>query len=243
MVTCEVCGVGFQPRRKTSGRFCSRSCSKKGPRSLRGAEFFQTWSSDMAYVVGFIAADGSMDLRGSWGSVIISSTDRDVIERMASRIGDVKVHVAVGSRRGRDYKDVYRIEIHSWGAIRKLIDIGICPRKSYNMGPLNIPDEFFWHFLRGFTDGDGCLTLCGGKKRVSWTGGCEKFMAWLHGEVCGRMGLRVRFYKRRTSENFEFCFGGASACEVVRNMRYGDGICLSRKRDIAELWGCVECRQ
>jgi len=40
-----------------------------------------------------------------------------------------------------------------------LINLGVIPRKTYNLGEIKIPDEYFADFARGFFDGDGTVYI------------------------------------------------------------------------------------
>ncbi len=51
----------------------------------------------------------------------------------------------------------YRLQ---WGDVTLydfLISLGLTPKKSLTLGELSVPDKYFFDFLRGSYDGDGCF--------------------------------------------------------------------------------------
>ncbi len=54
-------------------------------------------------------------------------------------------------------KEYFRLQWSDITFYRFLIDIGLTPNKSLTLGSLKIPDEYFFDFLRGSYDGDGCF--------------------------------------------------------------------------------------
>ncbi len=55
-------------------------------------------------------------------------------------------------------KPCYRIQFGNVQFYRWLIRVGLFPNKTYTIGKLKIPDEYFPDFLRGHLDGDGCIS-------------------------------------------------------------------------------------
>jgi hypothetical protein len=42
--------------------------------------------------------------------------------------------------------------------VKDLMEIGLTPRKSLTIQLPTIPDEYFYHFTRGYIEGDGWIT-------------------------------------------------------------------------------------
>ncbi len=116
------------------------------------------WSSDLAYVVGLIATDGCLSSDGRHLTVV--SKDREQLENIQQCLklkAKIKIH-STGNQSWADEKTTYyRLQ---WGDVslyKFLIDIGLTPNKSLTLGALKVPDEYFFDFLRGSHDGDGCF--------------------------------------------------------------------------------------
>ncbi len=115
--------------------------------------FFDTWGPTMAYVLGYWFADGNMHSQPSCGgyTVSIGSKDREHLEIMRVAIGLGRISVITGS-------DVYKLVICRKAMHESLARLGGSERKSLTLTWPYVPDEHLPHLVRGYTDGDGCLT-------------------------------------------------------------------------------------
>lgn len=148
--------------------------------------FFKIWSSDMAYVLGFIAADGCL-MRNKRGAYFleIQSTDKDIVYEIRKAL---KSNLRVGEyqSKNKNYNKKYRLQIGSKIIFEDLIKLGITPRKSKTIALPKIPNNYFSHFMRGYFDGDGCVNVCAyykqGRKKLSkiiscgFTSGSKKIL-------------------------------------------------------------------
>lgn len=133
-------------------------------------DFFKTWSREMAYVLGFTCADGSINVDDTHKDICwrVSQKDKDVLE-ILSRVMNIKKPI-------RDYNTQYGgstrpcsvITISSEETCKDLVNLGVVPRKSYEDYLVTVPDEYFFHFLRGFTDGDGSVSVAKNNKFIQW---------------------------------------------------------------------------
>lgn len=111
------------------------------------------WSPELAYAIGLIATDGCLSNDGR--HLDFTSKDRAQIENLRKCLG-ITANIfkkGNGTLKGRDR--YYRVQ---WGDVffyNFLLDVGLMPNKSKRLGPLAIPDEYFFDFLRGSFDGDG----------------------------------------------------------------------------------------
>lgn len=130
--------------------------------------FFQTWSPDMAYVLGLIASDGCVysappsAKRHDW-RVIISQSGAEggrLLRQIQGASGSGFIchrpghATASGNTRPSHHlvwsgRPVYE-------AIRAL---GIPPRKSLTLRMPAVPPAVLRHFVRGVLDGDGCVSV------------------------------------------------------------------------------------
>ncbi len=117
-------------------------------------DFFKKWSDDMAYVLGFLCADGYITVNKRGGQFwCINITDKDLLENIKYTIGSEH---KIGLRKGKGkIKNQYRIQIGSIEMCNDLRKLGIKERKTKNIKVPNIPKEQICHFVRGYFDGDG----------------------------------------------------------------------------------------
>lgn len=115
-------------------------------------DFFKNWSSEMAYVLGFLYADGNISKtkRGTH-FIAIYSADKDILVKMQKLL---RSDHSISSRRSPT-GCVYRIQIGSKEWFCDLENIGLNPGKTKRLKLPNIPDCYFGDFVRGYFDGDG----------------------------------------------------------------------------------------
>jgi intein-encoded DNA endonuclease-like protein len=121
-------------------------------------DFFSEWSTDMAYVLGYFAADGSM-IKNNRDAYYIefTSTDRILIEHVQKVTGST--HHVSPRERGANCQTAYRIQIGSKQWFEDLTGLGFTQKKSLTMQFPEISSKYFGHFVRGYFDGDGCAYL------------------------------------------------------------------------------------
>ena len=127
------------------------------PRTLN-QDFFKTWSPQMAYVLGFFAADGSM-LRNNRGGCYIefTITDRIILEYIQKAVGSThKIKERIERRIVTTWKPQYRIQIGSKEWFKDLSALGFTQNKSKTLEFPKIPEKYLGDFVRGYFDGDGC---------------------------------------------------------------------------------------
>src|SRR3989344_2282138 len=93
-------------------------------------DFFKKWSHEMAYVLGFISADGNINI-GKRGNkyLEITSTDRDILEKIL--ISFKADHKISARKRKEKWKTAFRIQIGSKIIVDDLKNLGITPKKTF----------------------------------------------------------------------------------------------------------------
>jgi hypothetical protein len=113
------------------------------------------WSQQLGYAVGLIASDGclSSDMR----HLNFVSKDLEQIETLRECLG-IRAKIAEHkSGRANSTELYYRLQWRDTVLYDFFLSIGLTPKKSLNIGALDIPDDYFFDFLRGSFDGDGCF--------------------------------------------------------------------------------------
>jgi hypothetical protein len=196
----------------------------------------------MAYVLGFIYADGSVSAKKNGKKYIkIYSTDKDIIDKIHSLLGEFPLHVDEMSKypsTSDRAKDCHMFVVSDQVMVQDVWDLGIRPRKSVEWhGPPTVPDEFFWDWLRGFTDGDGSIqapTLKYPYPRIQWASGTEGFALWLNTSLRRFTWTKSGISKRRGKNCWELKLDKNLARHVIKQM-YGEGrISMDRKQLVAD---------
>lgn len=149
-------------------------------------------TSNKAYLLGFIWADGSVSLRAGL-SFSIKKNDISILEFIKKELeSDAPIkHFTI---KGNDY---VRFAINRISLSKDLISLGLGSNKSKNNAPIPaIKKDLLSHFLRGLFDGDGSIWLGSGYK-ASFTGGYD-FLVWLKSlllefDICTNEKIRLRY--------------------------------------------------
>lgn len=141
--------------------------------------YFDTWSPNMAYIIGIIAADGNLFKVKNKESyrITITQYDKHLLEWIAKEIGytgKIKESIipntvaSVGTHVQSKKSEFYRYDLVfcSKYIYDRLEEIGISQNKSLTLGKLQIPREYFKYFLRGYIDGDGSVSYYKDKRKV-----------------------------------------------------------------------------
>lgn len=128
--------------------------------------FFSEWSEDMAYIFGFLVADGYMSSRHSYVvGMELSIKDINILTAMASKLGNIPL--AITERNINDIKRRYcKFSLYSKKIYDDLIKLGLMENKSLTMGFPYVPSKYMSTFIRGVFDGDGCISVFKGGKDV-----------------------------------------------------------------------------
>jgi len=156
----------------------------------KNENFFKKWSPEMAYVLGFFTADGCM-IKNNRGAHFIEFyiTDKDLLIKIKEVLGcDHKL----SRKETRDgCKTAYRLQLGSKEMFNDLLLLGFTPRKSNIVTLPKIPNKYFFHFVRGYFDGDGNVFFGRRKDRrnknfilqVGFTCGSEIFLQELYKKI------------------------------------------------------------
>lgn len=156
----------------------------------KNENFFKKWSSEMAYVLGFFTADGNM-IKNKRGACFIEFQiiDKSLLEKIRELLQSN--HKITSRKRNDKWKTSYRLQIGSKIIFNDLLELGLTPNKSKTINLPKIPNKYFSHFVRGYFDGDGNVTVSkfiradrNNKKSITilsgFTSGSEKLLKELH---------------------------------------------------------------
>lgn len=195
------------------------------------AEFFDSWTKESAYVLGLIYADGGM--RKDRISIYQNEAEYLGMIRRVMRIRNaIRPH---GTR-------CHVLCFNNWHMADKLRTIGVRERKSFGnmVFPLEIPDDLYGHFFRGFFDGDGSVGIYGKWRnlRISlW--GQRDFIERMFSDVMRLVGTQNGGIRRSTSKRMDFyccSWGSAEDTEKISQWMYNESgeMFLERKRKVVD---------
>ncbi len=163
---------------------------KRGPKPKGRVD--RAWRPELAYAIGLITADGSLSKNGR--HINFTSKDLDLIKAYQSCLGleDIKI-----GRKGSGYSEgklYYQIQFGDVLFYQFLESIGLFSNKSTTLGPVCVPDNYFFDFLRGEWDGDGTIYRSRDKRwrssyiiSLGFTSASVGFLEWLQIEINNRI--------------------------------------------------------
>jgi len=178
--------------------------------------YFKTWSHDMAYVLGFLVADGNIQRRGYYVKVEVKPEDRALLEFICDQISP-----------GYELRQSRPSELRWYpaSAIIKtdLAKLGVVPCKTgQEIVPPNLPDAYLWDFIRGLFDGDGTVGDC----HVAITSNSKSILD----DLSNRVGMG---YVTRQRMNWNWVVERKDELTEYHNKLYVTGTyCLARKRSL-----------
>ena len=118
----------------------------------------------MAYVLGLLSADGCI----TNNQVSLKLIDRDILEKIkVSMCSDLSICKAGKNQGGLDN---YQIRVSLSNFTVSPIEYGLTERKTFtNQFPKKLKSRFYSDFIRGYFDGDGCISYSKDKRKNSYS--------------------------------------------------------------------------
>lgn len=184
----------------------------------------------LAYMCGFIASDGCLQKDRKTIVITIVKEDLKTLEYFKSQCLLNEDFII----RERPDKHGNKPRVTFSASLPRLYDfcmsIGITPAKSLTLD-VNLDgqtDEFKWYFLRGFIDGDGCVTV------AKTLGGCSIRI------ISGSLAM-VKTIKRifggtycKLANAYHFQFRGRLAQKILERLPLDD-FCMARKTTLLKI--------
>lgn len=220
--------------------------------------FFSSWNSEMSYILGFVVADGCVGvkrIRKKDGTkqyyFNITSKDKPHLENIKKVMTAQQKIYSKGSG-STNRKDYYFIQIGHQEICKDLLNLGVLPRKTYNLKLIEVPDEYFSDFVRGFFDGDGSVYIYKVNSVLQIKSGFGSsslpFITDFNRQLCDRLDIFPKTIhqkkdKRRKIPLYYVDFY-IDDCEKLAEFMYGNNpsLYLPRKRQIFEKWKSIKRR-
>jgi len=203
--------------------------------------FFKKWTDEMAYVLGFLYADGCIiDAVSSRTQYIqFDSKDKEILEKIrrimeSEHLLGVRPPHSVIHRNGTYISaESFTLRIGSRRMFNDLIRFGIVPNKSKIIEfPSALPDKYLGQFIRGYFDGDGSVVF--NKKRwirVVFTSGSKNFLEQLSSNLSKVLGIRKRLVRlsHRSYQLYYFTQEGLKILRFIYKDAEKNNLYLDRK--------------
>jgi intein/homing endonuclease len=195
-------------------------------------EFFNEWTEESAYVLGYLFADACIYKGdGSRNEIIISSSRQETIELIKRLLGA-----------GHPIKSIppasYRMQIGSKTLVETLESFGLTENKVVNLTYPDVPEEFEPAFIRGYFDGKGSFLIENGRRITSnFSSASYQFIerlrdrlihyglneANIHQYGDGDSSNQIRYYVRDTRRLYHLLYDQARIYSSEQRGRYDGG--------------------
>lgn len=156
--------------KKLSKQEVSQKQSKNARKYRINENYFKTWTSNMAYMLGFWFADGCI-YRERMFDITVHSKDKYILKKFAEELeyeGNIQDYVD---------RQAYRLNFSCITIYNDIIALGGKECKSTDITFPKIPKQYLSDFIRGYFDGDGCaMRIKGGRLNTAFTCGSENFI-------------------------------------------------------------------
>ncbi len=204
---------------------------KRGPKPKKIVD--EKWRPNLAYAIGLLATDGCL----SKDNILIdlTSKDREQLENFSKCL---ELNLSIGRKKGGNGNESLRIQLKNRFFYDFLLSIGLTPNKSLTIGKLDIPDKYFFDFLRGCFDGDGSFYSYWDPRWKSshmfyleFVSASESHIDWLQNELENQTKVKGHIVQDGRRRTFQLKYAKKEALVIIKKMYYNRSvICLSRKR-------------
>ena len=212
---------------------------------IKNRQFIDTYfnnidCSDKAYFLGLIYADGWIVSNPKVGTyelgLQLQSSDKYILELLNNILGGVhKISHTLPKEKEINgvktiSKDQDTLRIYSKVMVDDLISLKIVPNKTkYSVYP-SVPDEYFFDFLRGYIDGDGCyyfnkINNC----EITITCANEEPLKWISRKL-EYYHIHTSVYKENDNKYRLFCYRNNDVKKLINKMFYSSNIIFLKRK-------------
>ncbi len=192
-------------------------------------EFFQYWSHDLAYTLGFFCADGCLDSKLysiKFGNLALK--DIEVLEWLQDKICPEKpINYCTYRRKDNNLIKTYvNFSIHNKSIVNRILKLGfIHPKTGNEVIPYKMPKNLMPSFICGYFDGDGSVFYDRKMLVSSIVCQSQSFLQQIHKYInLGTINRDNSWYKIRMCKTDTIKFGDYIYSKV--------NFCLARKKNM-----------
>lgn len=173
-------------------------------------------SEEKAYFLGFLFADGSVD-KSSGIKISLKSWDEDILEKFSNIIYGFKKIVNSTTNDGKT--EVSTLYFYSKEMVKDLAGYGCVNAKAFLIRLPKLNDDMYRHFIRGYFDGDGCISFKKDGRTIIDITSNAKFTEDLRVFLLDKAGVKMNKYIS-SRNNETACIQATSRKQVVAFLNY-----------------------
>ena len=164
--------------------------------------FFKIPSSDMAYILGLLASDGSISKKENLIAIQLEEKDRELLEKIKQITeNDRPIEEYIRTTTQHTICS-FRVWSKEWKDT--LIHYGIGPEKTFTLAsPELLPSEYIIDYIRGYFDGDGSIYEIASENRIFFeiTGASKKEIDWIYDKLVNQYHILLNKKLTETLSN------------------------------------------
>lgn len=194
-------------------------------------DYFSYENENMAYILGFLAADGNVSKKENTISINLSAVDAEFLEEIQKKVGGRPIKLFTNSK---------GYNIASWSASSRKIkqdlsNYNIVPNKTFTYAfPTNLNPLYWKDFIRGYFDGDGTVCSAGASTLRVSLGAANKNVLEKIIDFFASQGVpKVSIYERRRENErpfYYFQYSNNAVRQIYKILYYDGCLCLPRKK-------------
>lgn len=171
------------------------------------------WNSNLAYIIGLLVTDGCMSSDGQ--HIIMRSSDLQLLETFKKCL-NISNKISQTFHDEWAKKPAYKIQFGGAQFYRWLLRIGLYPAKTYTIGKIQVPDKYFFDFLRGHLDGDGSIwtytdswntfkdpKYIYNRLWIKFISASKGHILWLQDSIHRLTGIQGNLYENKPTRDFQ----------------------------------------
>ena len=198
----------------------------------KNADFFKNESSNMAWLVGFLAADGNISKKGNKIRIELSSVDKEILEK-------IKEIVQIDNPiKEREDKRGFCFTSLEWACKEHKEDLqayGVIPCKTYTLTPPHkLSSKFHIDYIRGYFDGDGTINQNNKSLRWGICGASKGVLEWIIKTLEEQYQIpSVKIHKDSSNDKdfYSFVYSTNSTKKLYEKLYTPNSLFLKRKKD------------
>jgi hypothetical protein len=203
---------------------------KRGPKPKGKVKII--WSVRFAYAIGLLTADGCLSKDGR--HIDLTSVDKAQVLLFRKCLG---ISTKVSTKRSGAGNLAYCVQFSDVLFYQFLMSIGLSTAKSKTITSVQIPDEYFPDFFRGYFDGDGSsyshydsVFKKSFRFYLSFTSASSGFINWLRAVLKEKVRVNGHLGFNRNNPYVQLKYAKKEAVRICEYMYYKDTVpCLRRK--------------
>lgn len=188
---------------------------------------------DMAWLLGFLAADGTVRQKNNNIKIGLSSKDEEILFKIKNLLELTNSSVThYETNKGYDVSEL------AWTCKQHKIDLaryGIVPNKTFCLKPpYDLDEKYYKDYIRGYFDGDGSISINSGKYlRFSIVSGTKEILEFIINVFYdnGIEKVKIMEDNRHLHTNYYFSYANEDSIKIYDFLYYDNCLCLNRKKE------------